>query len=97
LAKLAQAGNVPSFEEYMEVGKDEIGAFVIVAGSLMGMDNIDAVEAYDFLKSRSKFSQSSAEIVRYLNDLAGFEVRRHGYNILNQNIVRHCIIIPFHF
>ncbi|KAG7627003.1 unnamed protein product [Arabidopsis thaliana] len=73
LAKLAQAGNVPSFEEYMEVGKDEIGAFVIVAGSLMGMDNIDAVEAYDFLKSRSKFSQSSAEIVRYLNDLAGFE------------------------
>ncbi|CAH2061305.1 unnamed protein product [Thlaspi arvense] len=60
-------------EEYMEVAKDEVGPFVIVASTLMGLDKIDAVEAFDWLKSRSKPLQSLAEHVRFMNDLTGFK------------------------
>ncbi|KAL1223178.1 putative terpenoid synthase 16 [Cardamine amara subsp. amara] len=73
LAKLAPAGHVPSFEDYMEIGKIEFGAYIIIAGALMGMDQINAKEAYEWLKSRSKLLESVAENARYQNDLAGFE------------------------
>lgn len=64
----------------MEVGRDEVGSFIIVAGALMGIDHIiNAEEAYDWLKSRSKLLQSLGETCRFMNDLAGFEVHSHEH------------------
>lgn len=63
----------------MEVSKVGIGSYVTIAGALMGMDQIDAKEAYGWLKSRSRLLESLAENVRFMNDLTGFEVNRHEY------------------
>lgn len=74
LAKLAPAGHVPSFEKYMEVGQVEVGGFIILASALMGIDDMDEVQGYGWLKSRSKLLQYLAEMLRLMNDKTGFEV-----------------------
>lgn len=81
-AKLASAGHMSSFDKYMEVGKVEIGGFIVLASALMGIDDIDEVEGYGWLKSRSKLLQSLAEMLRLMNDIPGYEVLRNKIYVL---------------
>ncbi|CAN7140145.1 unnamed protein product [Brassica rapa subsp. narinosa] len=86
LAKLAPAGHVPSFEKYMEVGKVEVGGFIILASALMGIDDMDEVQGYGWLKSRSKLLQYLAEMLRLMNDKTGFEIdMNRGYVTTGMN------------
>ncbi|XP_010451341.1 PREDICTED: terpenoid synthase 8 [Camelina sativa] len=73
LAKCAQAGHVPSFKEYMELGVVELGVYATLAGTLMGMGYIGNEGVYEWLKSRPKLLLSLSIYGRLLNDIAGFE------------------------
>ncbi|KAF8102594.1 hypothetical protein N665_0198s0292 [Sinapis alba] len=85
-AKLASAGHMPSFDKYMEVGKVEIGGFIVLATAMMGIDDIDEVEGYSWLKSRSKLLQSLAEMLRLMNDKTGYEIDMNsGYVTTGMN------------
>lgn len=55
LAKWAGTAQVPSFEEYVEVGEVENAAYLTMIGALMGMEQVDTEEACNWTKIRAKF------------------------------------------
>jgi len=75
LAKWAHAVHVPSFEEYMEVGEEEISVCSTLAGIFMCMEQKATKEDYEWLKSRPKFIQTLCARCRLKNDITGFEVQ----------------------
>ncbi|KAG7658582.1 Isoprenoid synthase domain superfamily [Arabidopsis suecica] len=73
LAKWAHAVHVPSFEEYMKVGEEEISVCSTLAGIFMCMEQKATKEDYEWLKSRPKFIQTLCARCRLKNDITGFE------------------------
>lgn len=75
LAKWGLVAHVPSFKEYMEVGKEEIVICPSMAAIFLPMEKIGTKEAYEWLKSRPNLVQSLCIITRLRNDIAGYEVQ----------------------
>lgn len=74
LAKWALVYHVPSFEEYMEVGEEEIAVYATLASRYMSMTKMAAKEAYEWLKSRPKLVQAVCVKGRLMDDITGFQV-----------------------
>ncbi|XP_010552110.1 PREDICTED: alpha-barbatene synthase-like isoform X2 [Tarenaya hassleriana] len=64
---------VPTFEEYMKVGKVEFGTEAALACGFVCMGQIAGKEAYDWLNSRPNIIQSVTSKARLLNDITGFQ------------------------
>ncbi|KAG7542142.1 Isoprenoid synthase domain superfamily [Arabidopsis thaliana x Arabidopsis arenosa] len=73
LEKWAQAGHMPSFEEYMEVGEVEVTVCASLADIFMSMGKMATKEAFEWLKSRPKLVQSLSMRGRLMNDLMGYK------------------------
>lgn len=74
LVKWARGGQVPSFDQYIEAGGAEIGTYVTIACSLMGLGETGRKEDFDWLRSRPKLVQVLARKTRLMDDIADFEV-----------------------
>lgn len=77
LARWAAVGHLPSFEEYLDVAGIEIAVDFTLAGTLMATPNICKKEAYEWLESRDQLVRMLCTQTRLINDLFGFEVRKH--------------------
>ncbi|KAF8115069.1 hypothetical protein N665_0030s0110 [Sinapis alba] len=72
-AKWAQAGHLPSFDEYMEVAEVDITVCAALAGCFMSMGKMATKEAYEWLKSRPRLIKSLCIRGRLMNDITGLE------------------------
>ncbi|CAA0279710.1 unnamed protein product [Arabidopsis thaliana] len=80
LAKWAVTGHLPSFDEYLDVAGVEIAVYFTVAGILLGMENINKKEAYEWLIFRDKLVRAMSTKARLVNDLFGYkDDMRRGY------------------
>ncbi|KAL1224013.1 Alpha-barbatene synthase [Cardamine amara subsp. amara] len=73
LVKWARGDHVSSFDEYVESGGAEIGAYAALACSLMGLGDIGRKEAFEWLISRPKLVWTLAAKTRLMDDIADFE------------------------
>ncbi|XP_010544459.1 PREDICTED: terpenoid synthase 1-like [Tarenaya hassleriana] len=71
--KWEDSGELPSFDEYMEVGDVEVGIYITTASSFIGMGNMAEKEAYEWLKSRPKLIDAASTKTRLMNDMTGFK------------------------
>ncbi|KAG2318421.1 hypothetical protein Bca52824_011634 [Brassica carinata] len=72
-AKWAQAGHLPSFEEYMEVAEVDITVCAALAGCFISLGKMATKEAYEWLKSRPRLVKSLCVRGRLVNDITGLE------------------------
>ncbi|EFH67713.1 predicted protein [Arabidopsis lyrata subsp. lyrata] len=80
LAKWAVTGHLPGFDEYLDVAGVEIAIDFTLAGILLGMDNINKKEAYEWLIFRDKLVRAMSTKARLVNDLFGYkDDMRRGY------------------
>ncbi|XP_010552108.1 PREDICTED: putative terpenoid synthase 7 [Tarenaya hassleriana] len=71
--KWERAAIVPTFEEYLKVGKVGFGAEAALACGFIFLGQIAGKEAYEWLRSRPNLTQSVASKGRFLNDITGFQ------------------------
>ncbi|XP_023633210.1 alpha-barbatene synthase isoform X2 [Capsella rubella] len=74
LVKWARGGHVTSFDEYVESGAAEVGSYVAIACSFMGIGEIGRKEAFEWLISRPKLIQTVGAMARLMDDIADFEI-----------------------
>ncbi|KAG5383408.1 hypothetical protein IGI04_034878 [Brassica rapa subsp. trilocularis] len=92
LIKWARAGQMPSFDEYVEAGGAEIGSYATMAWSIMGLGKISKKEDFDWLLSRPKYVRYLASKARLMDDIMDFEEDMNkGYtaNALNYYMKQH--------
>ncbi|CAH8362300.1 unnamed protein product, partial [Eruca vesicaria subsp. sativa] len=73
LAKWAEAGHVPSFDEYLKVAGIEIAVDFTLFGILVAMKDICKEEAVAWLKSRNKLAVLMHTVGRVRNDIFGLK------------------------
>ncbi|CAH8364086.1 unnamed protein product [Eruca vesicaria subsp. sativa] len=73
LAKWAEAGHVPSFDEYLKVAGIEIAVDFTLFGILVAMKDICKEEAVAWLKCRNKLAILMHTVGRVRNDIFGLK------------------------
>lgn len=91
LARWALIGHVPTFEEYMEVGFVTSGMCVLLAYSIIAMEDCDEKQTNEWFESRPKIFQPLHAVFRRKNDIATYEVYKNivtnvkFYGLLTEN------------
>ncbi|CAH8307194.1 unnamed protein product [Eruca vesicaria subsp. sativa] len=94
LIKWTKACHMPNFDEYMEAGEAEVGAYAAMACSIMGLGDIGKKEDFEWLRSRPKFVRSLAAKTRLMDDITDYEDDMNkGYtaNAINYYMNQHGI------
>ncbi|XP_020870910.1 alpha-barbatene synthase [Arabidopsis lyrata subsp. lyrata] len=94
LNKWARAGHMPNFDEYMEAGEAEVGAYAAMACSFIGLGDIAKKKDFELLRSRPKLVRSLAAKTRLMDDMTDYEDdMKKGYtaNAINYYMKQHGI------
>lgn len=67
---------MPNFDEYMEAGEAEVGAYAAMACSFMGLGDIAKKKDFELLRSRPKLVRSLAAKTRLMDDMTDYEVNK---------------------
>lgn len=65
---------MPNFDEYMEAGEAEVGAYAAMACSILGLGEIGKKKDFDLLRCRPKLVRSLAAKTRLMDDMTDYEV-----------------------
>ncbi|CAH8385997.1 unnamed protein product [Eruca vesicaria subsp. sativa] len=69
----AQTDVVPAFDEYLDIGGEEVTVLVSIADTFLGLGETAREEGYKWLESRPKYIKAHARRGRLVNDMSGFE------------------------
>ncbi|XP_048604659.1 terpenoid synthase 22-like [Brassica napus] len=83
ISKWAQAGYVPTFDEYMEVGIYSSGVRCFAMYTFMAMEDCDEDQTIEWFKSEPKMILALCIIFRLENDMAGFELEMRRGEVAN--------------
>ncbi|XP_010494504.1 PREDICTED: alpha-barbatene synthase-like [Camelina sativa] len=92
LIKWTRAAHMPNFDQYMEAGEAEVGAYVAMACSIMGLGEIGKKKDFELLRSRPKLVRSLAAKTRLMDDMTDYEDdMKKGYtaNAVNYYMKQH--------
>ena len=79
LEKWARAGHVPSFEDYMEIGKSTPGLDDMAGYGYISMDDCDQKQLNEWFNSKPKIFEAVNTAIRLRNDIVTFEVCMRTY------------------
>lgn len=74
-AKWLSLGHIPTMEEYLDVALVSCAYPSLIATSLVGMENIEAKEIFEWLLNDPKIVRASTIICRLMDDVASHKVK----------------------